>query len=263
MYINPSWRILTVGDGDLSFSLALQRHHRPAQLTATIYDPLATLTSKYGNDNYLQLVNSDCQVLTGFDVTDPLSWRDLNHQQFDLIIFQFPLIPAFGSQALFQQQQAGANTLNRRLLRAFLLNSHNHFLDPNGAQLAVITSKDVKPYREWNIEHSLALNSELNYLGSMTFNAADFPGYQVRNVDRDKFVKDTQGISYFWSPQAMPAELEERLTPPQYTGEHYCPMCRVGPFGNPQDQQSHQLSKRHLRMAGFEQLWLDDLNQSG
>ena len=261
MYINPSWRILTIGDGDLSFSLALKKNHQPALLTATIFDSLATLTTKYGAENYQHLCDLHCQVLTEFDVTDPLTWGDLNHQQFDLIIFQFPLIPAFGSQQQFQQQQVGVNTLNRRLLRQFLLNSHNHFLDPNGQQLCVITSKDVKPYREWNVENSLALNSELNYLGSMPFDAANFPGYQVRNVDRDKFVKDTQGISYFWSTKpTIENPLTSQLTPPQYIGDHYCAMCRVGPFGTAQDQLIHQSSKRHRRMAGFEQLWLNDLN---
>ena len=259
MHINPSWRILTIGDGDLSFSLALKKHHQPTLLTATIFDSLATLTTKYGAENYQHLCDLHCQVLTEFDVTDPLTWGDLNHQQFDLIIFQFPLIPAFGSQQQFQQQQVGVNTLNRRLLRTFLLNSVEYFLDPNGQQLSVITSKDVKPYREWNIEHSLHINSELNYLGSMAFSTAHFPGYQVRNVDRDKFVKDTQGISYFWSQNALPTDLKALLTPPQYTDEHYCAMCRVGPFGNQQDRLNHQSSKRHLRMAGFEQLWLSDL----
>jgi len=52
MYINPNWRILTIGDGDLSFSNALLQHYAPTQLTATIYDPLATLENKYGDDFY-------------------------------------------------------------------------------------------------------------------------------------------------------------------------------------------------------------------
>ena len=40
MHINPNWRILTVGDGDLSFSHALLTHYHPKQLTATVFDDL-------------------------------------------------------------------------------------------------------------------------------------------------------------------------------------------------------------------------------
>jgi hypothetical protein len=56
MYINPDWRILTVGDGDLSFSASLMAHHKPRSLTATIFDSRATLMRKYGDDeNYQRL----------------------------------------------------------------------------------------------------------------------------------------------------------------------------------------------------------------
>ena len=263
MYINSKWRILTIGDGDLSFSLSLKRHYSPTQLTATIFDNLTTLTEKYGANNYQQLKQQGCQVLTGFDVTNPQTWSDLASQQFDLVIFQFPLIPGFRSQHEFTQQNADINTLNRHLLRTFLINSGAYFLDSHGAQLCVITSKDVKPYREWNIENSLNLNSDFNYFGSMEFNSDNFPGYQVRNVDRDKFVKDTQGNSYFWSPKPdIDATLKKQLTPPQFTGKKYCAMCRVGPFGNKNDQLIHQSSKRHQRMAGYETLWLNYLNNN-
>jgi len=38
MYLNPDWTILTVGDGDLSFSNALYRHIKPKKLVASTYD---------------------------------------------------------------------------------------------------------------------------------------------------------------------------------------------------------------------------------
>jgi len=266
MYINPKWRILTVGDGDLSFSSSLWHHHKPQSLTATIFDDLTTLTDKYGGQFYQQLNQAGCKVLTDFDVTNPQTWSTLAPQQFDLVIFQFPLVPGFSDRNDFSQQcqHVGVNTLNRRLLRTFLLNSINHFLDPAGPQLCLITSKDVKPYREWDIEHSLIQNTAINYLGNMAFNSADFPDYRIRNVDRDKFVKNTLGISYVWSARQH-CEFDDLLTPAKFQtsqangNSEYCAMCRVGPFGNEQDKRIHQQSKRHLKMANFEQQWQTEL----
>ncbi|NRA54781.1 MAG: DUF2431 domain-containing protein [Gammaproteobacteria bacterium] len=260
MYINPKWRILTVGDGDLSFSASLWHHHQPQRLTATIFDDLTTLTHKYGAKFHQQLSQAGCKVLTEFDVTKPQTWSGLTAEQFDLVIFQFPLVPGFSDRSDFSQQckNAGVNTINRRLLRSFLLNAINHFLDPAGPQLCIITSKDVKPYREWDIENSLTLNTPINYLGSMAFNAQDFPNYQIRNVDRDKFVKNTLGISYVWSARHH-CEFDKLLSPAPYQGSQHCAMCRVGPFGNELDKINHQQSKRHLKMAQFEQQWLTDL----
>mgnify|MGYP000046988277 CR=1 FL=1 len=49
MYIDPKWRVLTVGDGDLSFSASLLKNYQPQQLTATIYDSKGSLDEKYGD----------------------------------------------------------------------------------------------------------------------------------------------------------------------------------------------------------------------
>lgn len=264
MYIDPQWRILTVGDGDLSFSNALLQHHVPKQLTATIYDPLSTLQNKYGDSFYQQLIANDCQVLTGFDITNPKTWSEINQHSFDVVIFQFPLVPGFTSKTEFNEKCAGVgiNTLNRRLLRQFLINASELLLDPNGPQLCYITSKDVKPYSEWNIEHSLIINTAINYLGEMNFDIANFPGYRIRNVDRDKHVKDTKGITYVWSPRPaskLPSQLSVQLTPAETFGDDSCAYCQAGPFTSVQHREAHESSRKHLRMSDFEQQWLADL----
>ena len=71
MIIKKKWRILTVGDGDLSFSNALLSH-QPRALTATVYDSLATMSGKYGDHFYQQLRAENMPVLFEFDVTDYL-----------------------------------------------------------------------------------------------------------------------------------------------------------------------------------------------
>jgi len=256
MIINKTWRILTVGDGDLSFSASLLTHHHPAHLTATVLDKSETLLAKYAHNDYQTLLQKNCTVLSEFDVMDPSSWSTLTMHSFDLVIFQFPLIPAFKSHQEFKEKckEVHINTLNRQLLRTFLIHSFQHFLDPNGARLCYITSKDVKPYKEWNIENALNMNTDIHYLGWHNFDIKDFPGYKVRNVDRDKHVKDTKGITYVWSDNQQ-HELQEELNEALYQGTENCQLCASGPYNNEQDKLKHQATKKHLNMLNYEKLW--------
>ena len=255
--IDSNWRILTIGDGDLSFSNALLKQYQPASLTATIYDSLTTLSDKYDDQCYQSLKKQNIETLFNFDICNESSWGKLTRNSFDVVIFQFPLIPAFTSFNEYQKHctTLNPNILNRRLLRSFLINSADHFLDSNGQQLCFITSKDVKPYRQWNIENSLHLQTDIHYLGSSPFDINMFPGYKIRNVDRDKHVKDTKGITYVWSPQEN-HPLTAQLQPAQYQGGNYCTACRAGPFSTPQDAIEHKQSRKHQNMVELENLWL-------
>lgn len=256
MRLDPDWRILTIGDGDLSFSTSLLKHHNPKHLTASVYDSLSVLESKYGLQHYQTLHNMGCTPVTEVDVTAKDSLAKLPPHRFDLVIFQFPLIPGFTSRQEFEQKAAGMsiNTLNRALLRQFLLNAFETLLDPNGPQLCYITSKDVKPYREWNIEFSLHQDSEIEYLGAMDFDIQRFPGYRIRNVDKDNFVPDTRGITYVWSLSDK-LGLRSQLRQPTHTQDNACHLCRTGPFYADKDLQQHINTKRHQRMLTFEQQW--------
>ena len=263
MIINKQWRILTIGDGDLSFSNALFKHYQPRSLTATVYDSLTTLSGKYGDQFYQQLNADNVQVLFEFDICNKDSWKQLLKNSFDVVIFQFPLLPAFNSFSEYKKRCADSNPniLNRRLLRHFLINSFKHFLDPDGEQLCFITSKDVKPYRQWNIENALHLQTDIHYLGSMPFDIEMFPGYKVRNVDRDKHVKDTQGVTYMWSQQEK-NPIAKKLQAAQCQGDNYCTACRAGPFSTDLDLIEHNKSRKHLQMMEFEKLWLAEIGIS-
>ena len=264
MYLNPNWRVLTVGDGDLSFSHALHTHLNPKKLVASTYDDATTLTTKYADNALTALKADSITVLNSFDVTTPKTWQRLNGELFDVVIFQFPLLPAFVGEAAFRKntQTASMNTLNRALLHQFIKYATDFALDCNGPMLCYITSKDVKPYREWNIEGSLHHGLTSRYLGQMPFDISLFPGYKIRNVDRDKHVKDTSGISYVFSPKEVP-ELKSLLTIPVYLNEDSCGLCRVGPFHGEEDKQKHLLAKKHQQMLVFEadwQAWLEQFN---
>ena len=263
MHLKPNWRILTIGDGDLSFSASLWDHFKPAQLTASVFDSQQILEDKYQHHAIKQLqTDPNQQILFGFDVTDPKTWGKLANQAFDLVIFQFPLVPAFEDPEYFHKMgDISVNTLNRLLLRKFLIHCTEYFLDPAGQQLCYITSKDVKPYCEWNIENSLNQDLEhIEYLGSTPFNIEDFPGYKVRNVDRDKHVKDTQGITYVWRPKidtltynsTSERDLIEGLIAKSHQGEEYCEFCKAGPFVSASDKSLHEQTKKHRLMQQYE-----------
>jgi 25S rRNA (uracil2634-N3)-methyltransferase len=267
MYINPKWRVLTVGDGDLSFSASLLKHHQPQQLTATIYDSKDCLDEKYGDEYYRQLQQENCQVITEFDVTDKNTWGKLSNKSFDLVIFQFPLVPAFSSEQAFQAQcqKYSVNTLNRALLRKYLLNCFQYFLNEDGAKLALITSKNVKPYLQWNIERSLISNTEINYIGRFSFDISQFPDYKVRNVNRDKHVKSTQGTTYIYSSDSLDScktiydgHSNDYIT---YNGksrlpEHRrCQICRTGVLASERDKLMHLATKKHQQMFEYETQW--------
>ncbi len=259
MFINPDWRILTVGDGDLSFSLSLQQYYQPRLLVASVLDSLDTLTDKYAQHAYHQLTRAGVAVLNSVDVTNPQTWQGIGEQSFDLVVFQFPLIPNFVEKGEFEKQrQIGSNNLlNRRLLHLFLKHAQQYWLDPQGQGLCYISSKDVKPYLEWNLEGSLADGLPVFYQGSMPFEIERFPGYRLRNVDRDKFVKDTQGTTHVWATHSIKdPQLHQTLVANPYADESlFCSMCRKGPFLTELEKANHQQSAKHLKLATLEQEW--------
>ena len=144
---------------------------------------------------------------------------------------------------------------------------YENILDPDGKQLCYITSKDVKPYSEWNIENSLNQGLEhIHYLGSMNFDINKFPGYKVRNVDRDKHVKDTQGITYAWSPKIDSKDhdnaLLEALETKSQQRKGYCEICKAGPFVSTSDKTLHEQTKKHRLMQQYEQQYASVLLNS-
>lgn len=256
MYLNQQWRILTVGEGDLSFSYALYQQCHPALLVASVYDSLNALNQKYPTNYHAPLNKAGVQVVTQLDVTQPSSFTPLGAQQFDLVIFQFPLHVGFDSPGAYlaTPELADSNLRNRWLLRQFLLNAFAYLLDKKGARLCYISSKDVKPYTDWDLEQALHQGTDIAYFGSMPFAAENFPGYRIRNVGRDKYVKATQATTYVWGKE-LPNELNGQLTRPNTLPANHCPLCGSGPFSNPNDYHAHQQNRRHQQKQHYQQQW--------
>ncbi len=263
MYLNPDWRILTVGDGDLSFTRALLNHIDPSQLHGSVYDSEEVLRDKYQQHAVDDLIQCHVPLLFEFDVTNPLSWQRLQGKQFDLVIFQFPLLSQLGSADAFKaiKQAGGLNTLNRALLHQYLFNCAKYALDPNGAGVCYITSKDVKPYSHWGLDHALTVHTPLHYIGEQNFDLKAFAGYKVRNVDRDKHVKDTLGISYTYALQENNSLAQHCHRPHYLDNDNCCLLCRAGPFQGTLDKDNHLKSKSHQQMQLFSRHWDDWLSR--
>lgn len=260
MHIQATWRVLTIGDGDLSFSAALARRWPTLKITASVLDSEQQLRDKYQLNAIDTLQEAGQRVMFEVDITQPDSLRDKLKASFDVTIFQFPLVPNAGPRRPGQSWHQGedSNLLNRKLLNAFLRYSQHYLLASNGARLSYITSKDVKPYCDWNIE-CLAEPGSFRHIGQMPFIPGEFPGYRIRNVDRDKQVKSTAAITYAWSDSPQP-QLHRYLTAPPEAAPQYCELCHIGPVTDAQDWQNHLNSRQHRRRAGYQQAWQDYLN---
>lgn len=264
MQIDKTWRIVTIGDGDLSFSLALAKTFPGISICATVLDSELQLREKYQNNGIDELSQAGHQILFDIDITKPEtlheSIRNEGVNLFDLAIFQFPLVPNAGARRPGQSWHQGSdsNLQNRKLLRDFLKHSYEYLLSPNGARLCYITSKDVKPYCDWNIE-SLGGSEAIQFVGSMPFNPGLFPGYRVRNVDRDKQVKSTAGTTYVWTDplgeNALIEAISLSLKPPKPEAHQFCRLCDMGPIEDEQDWLNHLNSRQHKRRAGYQHAW--------
>ncbi|GAB5382202.1 MAG: hypothetical protein Alis3KO_20660 [Aliiglaciecola sp.] len=255
MYLDTSMRVLTIGDGDLTFSRSLVSHHGIENLTASVLDSEADLRAKYSENALGDLTEQKIDVVFNLDITDNKTIPASLLGQFDLVVFQFPLIPNFKSQSIFERTKHwGSNGLNRLLLHKFLKNSFTLLLAENGARLAYISSKDVKPYCDWDIENLHKSLPGVRFLGWQQFVLSDFPEYVVRNVDRDKDVKSTAAKSYVWSDKP---EQNKSLTlnPSEKHKNNYCALCGNGPFSTDAIIQSHRQSRRHKKLQGYDDNW--------
>ena len=140
-----SHRMLTVGDGDFSFSLSLANgiqsmssssgssrgSSNRCQLTATSHESLAQLHITYESvgivDKLAQLQAHGVTVLHGVDATQLSATTALHQQQYDVIIWNFPCVRApKGADG-----QATEIDINKQLLRDFFRNAHD-YLTPRG-----------------------------------------------------------------------------------------------------------------------------------
>lgn len=267
MFLPQGSRVITIGDGDLSFSRALLAHVSAENLIATTYDSESVLLNKYQRNALVDLHEAGVRTEHGLDITDLNTIPEDLKGFADIVIFNHPLVPTQKSYAQYQKERnKSANLFNRALLYAFLKHSFGYLLNPNGQRLCYITTKSVKPYSHWHIETSLTghksnSHTRYSYLGSEPFDLSMFKNYQVRNVDRDKCVKHEASDVYVYSDN-LSHKIKARLTEFKYDSPGYCPLCRKGPFANESDWELHQQTRIHKAQQAYHDDWLEHLAKS-
>ena len=178
--------ILTVGDGDFSFSLAVARFG--CRVIATSYESAETVRAVYDSvgvsENITELETLGAKIFYNVDATNigrslPKSLID---QTFDRIIWNFPC----SAVAKGQDGQNIEMDHNKQLVRAFVESAKSHcFL---GGQIH-INHKTKPPFNQWKIDVvAISSTDNVRYLYRVVLDRILFHPYIPRKaLDRKSF----------------------------------------------------------------------------
>uniref|UniRef100_A0AAV1UI22 25S rRNA (uridine-N(3))-methyltransferase BMT5-like domain-containing protein n=1 Tax=Peronospora matthiolae TaxID=2874970 RepID=A0AAV1UI22_9STRA len=205
-------KILTVGDGNFSYSLALARALGPdsgVELMATSHESRTSIVETYPDGEKILgelAVMSNVTVKHEVDATDAEQLKALG--QFDRVIWNFPCIRA-------PQGKDGQNEemeRNKKLLHDFFRHV-GHVLTATGE--VHVTHKTKAPFSQWGIKN-IATTNHLGYKRSVIFDRCLYPGYTNKKVlSKGSFpIWDSQTFVFVPEGQAqLPAEGEETGMP--------------------------------------------------
>ena len=187
-------RVLTVGDGDFSFSLAVAK--RNCMVVATSYEDLTTLQRVYPafDDTLNTFQKFSTNNIVGYNVDATQLQKTLpanviqSNIKFHRICWNFPCT-AIGRG---QDGQNSAMEENKELLRKFMANSLQ-FLEQGGE--IFITHKTKPPYNQWEMEtvameeiHKNGNPLEFEYRGRLVFDKCNLHPYVPRKaLDKKSF----------------------------------------------------------------------------
>ena len=207
-------KVLTVGDGDFTYSLAVARlifgdgdcksnnnANKEGMVMATSYEDSQTLRGVYPDfDNTLTSLKSYGGTsitiaynvdATRLDATLPDKAQQNNKRgiKFQRICWNFPC-SAIGSG---QDGQNDAMEQNKELVRKFVANALP-YLDDNGGEIHMI-HKTKPPFNQWGLEKVAlegidcsSIRREFEYKGRIAFDKCTLPPYTPRKaLDRKSF----------------------------------------------------------------------------
>nr|CCA17870.1 conserved hypothetical protein [Albugo laibachii Nc14] len=197
--------ILTVGDGDFSFSFALYRMLRSSKastIVATSHESRASILATYSNIDraILSQFEDDRQPFTcaayGIDATSITHLRLLCNSlenrgyngKFTHILWNFPCVGA-------PEGKDGQNDVmeaNKALVRAFFQAATHVVADSGQIHL---THKTKPPFSQWNIAQ-IAQEEGWTHQASMVFDLCLYPGYTNKKVLADASFPITDAVTF-------------------------------------------------------------------
>lgn len=185
-------KLLTVGDGDLSFSRSLSSQGYADKLTATTHESLDSIMRTYPNaDEILSILRT--QGVSLYHEVDATRFEDhkvLRNDSFDIVIWNFPCIRV----AKGADGQVSELEQNRTLLRTFF-QSVKQILRKGGE--VHIAHKTIEPFSWWGL-CQIAEEESFHLYRKIAFDRCNFPGYTNRKVlDRKSFPCHDARVSCF------------------------------------------------------------------
>ncbi|GMF49958.1 unnamed protein product [Phytophthora fragariaefolia] len=194
--------ILTVGDGNFSYSLALARALGPdagVTLLATSHESNQTVLDTYPDgEQILAELNAMPHVTVQHEVdaTDADQIKQLG--LFDRVIWNFPCVRApRGEDGQNQEME-----MNKQLLHGFFAHV-GQMLTPSGE--VHVTHKTKAPFGQWGIE-DIAKTNKLRHEQSVIFDRCLYPGYSNKKVL-------SKGSFPIWDSQTFIFVPEDRASP--------------------------------------------------
>lgn len=183
--------VLTVGDGDFTFSLGLARiigPNKSSKLVATSYESLETLIKVYPNiqETLKELRTFNVSIYFEVDATNLKETLPVKNVKFHRISWNFPCTAISNGQ----DGQNKELVQNQNLIKAFMKQSES-YLSPGDGEIHMI-HKTKPPYNQWSLE-KVALEDYkekcyVEYKGRIVFDQCLVPPYKPRKaLDKKSF----------------------------------------------------------------------------
>lgn len=227
----PSHRVLTVGDGDFSFSLALVRALGPRSgLVGTSYERLDSLREVYPeiDATLAEIRRLGGEVFHGVDAADlagtlpPSCNAAPNPVTFDRVVWNFPCVARAEDGSVLPGAGAGADARsgaeleqNRSLVSRFVAGG-SALLSAAGE---VHVTHKIK-LQQWDIERqgtakggaaggTAGADSACRFAGSVVFDRSSYPPYAPRQALRNRSfpISDAQTFVFSRAPADRTATL--------------------------------------------------------
>jgi 25S rRNA (uracil2634-N3)-methyltransferase len=207
---NRNQSILTLGDGDFSFTLSLSNEfHRQKSannglIVATSHESRDTIIRTYPSSTHIidSLHKQAAVVLHDVDATNLQNNEIISTRYrrfFDVVIWNFPCVRVERGQD-GQISELDANIL---LLSNFFANIKEYLKD--GGEVH-ITHKTIEPFCWWDI-CGIASKHDLTLHGTVIFDRYNYPGYINRKVLDKKSFPFNDAVTYIFGVGSSAATL--------------------------------------------------------